>query len=110
MILGYTMSAVFAFIVPFFKALDFSDVQGYQAKTAWPFIGSVCDLYLTCMLWFILDSQKLPAIFKDRHYSYAAMDVIKANASFAVLDSSFEVKKNPMTMNSIGSMNQPISV
>ncbi len=45
------------------------------------------------MLWFILDSQKLPAIFKDRHKSYAVVDVIKTNVSLAVLDSSFESEK-----------------
>jgi hypothetical protein len=31
MIFGYTTSTVFALIVPYVKALDFSNVQGFQA-------------------------------------------------------------------------------
>ncbi len=52
-ILGYTVSSIFAFNVHY-KRSDDSLNSLLEAFGAWTIIGGASDLFLTCMLWFIL--------------------------------------------------------
>ena len=50
-------------------------------STAFDFFAGSADLFLSIMLWFILDDRKAPAILVDGDRVYAVSDVIKASQS-----------------------------
>ncbi len=45
------------------------------------FFGGLADIFLSLMLWFILDSQKQATVFVDGNRVYAVDDVIKVRNS-----------------------------
>ena len=49
--------------------------------SAFYFFGGVADVFLSVMLWFILDSKKLPIVYVDGHRIYSVGSVIKVNSS-----------------------------
>ena len=61
---------------------NFSAVTNDIAST-WTCFGAVADIFLSCMMWFILDTNKGPDfIIDERHRSsYAVLDVIKQRGS-----------------------------
>ena len=51
--------------------------SGDLVKTAWFFCGGLLDLFLSVILWTILDDQKSPALLVDSNRVYAVLDVTK---------------------------------
>ena len=49
--------------------------------TAFYFFEGVGDLFLSLILWFILDDERLPAFIVDGDRVYSVRDVIKADDS-----------------------------
>jgi hypothetical protein len=42
------------------------------------FFSAVLDLFLSTILWFILDDEKSPAVLVDKNKVYAVIDVTQA--------------------------------
>ena len=85
LILGYTVVGIAAFET---YSHDRILISYFKAQTAWTCIGGACDLFLTCMIWFVLDDHKEQNIFLDGNYSYAIVDVVKLRNSTIGEDSS----------------------
>ena len=62
--LAYTVSQ---FILIFYK----NETQTYRMLSAFFFFGSLADLFLSLMLWFILDSEKAATVLVDGDRVYA---------------------------------------
>ena len=62
--LAYTVSQ---FIIIFEKNLT----QEYRMTSAFYFFGGLADLFLSLMLWFILDSEKAATVLVDGDRVYA---------------------------------------
>ncbi len=60
--------------------------QLYRMQSAFIFFGGMADLFLTVMLWFILDSEKTVNLMLDGERVYAVTNVIKANDSSVNID------------------------
>ena len=48
-----------------------------RSEFAWTAIGAFQDLFLTCMVWFILDLDGSVSVIKIGTYTYVTVDVIK---------------------------------
>lgn len=46
-------------------------------------VGGALDIFIACMIWFIIDESAAPSIVRDekRKVSYHVLDVIKRNES-----------------------------
>ena len=88
LIIIFTVSSIFTFNVPTTNGSNGDLALGLSVSTAWTMIGGVCDLFLTCFLWFIFDDKRSPNIFRQGTNSYAVIDVIKVRESTSVQDSS----------------------
>ncbi len=53
-----------------------SETQNLRMESAFTFFGGLADIFLSLMLWFILDSQKQAAVLVDGNRVYAVADVI----------------------------------
>ena len=81
LILGYTFVSILRFNVP-----STNGSEGFTANTTniaslWTVFGGVSDIFLSCIMWFIMDEESAPDFVLDErnHYSYAVMDVVKAH-------------------------------
>ena len=61
-------------------------VQSLKTTSVWTVIGGVCDLFLICMIWFVLDESNRTTIYQDSRQSYAIMDVIQPKTSISDTD------------------------
>ncbi len=77
--LAYSLTQV---IIIFYKNVT----QDYRMTSAFIFFGGLADIFLSVMLWFILDSQKQSTVFVDSNRVYAVADVIKSQDSSVNLD------------------------
>ncbi len=50
--------------------------ENLRVNTAILFFSAVLDLFLSVILWFVLDDEKSPAVFVDENKVYAVIDVI----------------------------------
>lgn len=50
------------------------------------FFGGAADLFLSVMLWFILDEEEKPKLFVDADRVYVVQDVIKTNHNSVNID------------------------
>ena len=50
-------------------------------KTAFVFFGGLADLFLSLMLWFILDSEKAASVLVDGDRVYVVQDFIRQSFS-----------------------------
>jgi len=50
-------------------------------NAAFIFFGGLADLFLSLMLWFILDSEKAMTVLLDGERVYSVIDVIRLSAS-----------------------------
>ena len=50
------------------------------------FFGGAADLFLSVMLWFILDEEEKPKLFVDADRVYVVQDVIKKNHNSVNID------------------------
>ena len=53
----------------------------YRMATTFTFFSAVGDLFLSVILWFILDDERLPAFIADGDRVYPVIEVIKAEDS-----------------------------
>ena len=61
-------------------------------NTAYYFFGGAADLFLSLMLWFILDLEKTPALFVDGDRVYAVTNVIGQNDSSSSINCDDEIQ------------------
>jgi len=73
-ILAYTVLSIFVFIA---DGNWMSYATYYRIETAWTFVGAASDLFLTCMIWYILDENATPVVLKQGRFAYAVVDVIR---------------------------------
>ena len=50
-------------------------------ETAFYFFGGAADLFLSIMLWFILDDKQAPAVLLDGDRSYSVVEVLRTAQS-----------------------------
>ena len=74
MILTYTILSILRFNVP---ATNKSNAVGYRVESVWTFVGGLSDLFITVMVWFILDDKAKIDIFTQGDRSYAVMNVVR---------------------------------
>ena len=55
--------------------------RNYRMDSAFIFLSGMTDLFLSVMMWFILDTEKENKIFIDGNRTYAVRDIIKDSAS-----------------------------
>jgi len=55
--------------------------RNYRMDSAFIFLSGMTDLFLSVMMWFILDTEKANKIFIDGNRTYAVRDIIKDSAS-----------------------------
>jgi hypothetical protein len=72
----YTITSVFYFNVPY------TDGQGtvattFKTEAVWTLIGCFCDLFLICMIWFIMNNKQQQVLLQDGHHSYPILEVVK---------------------------------
>ncbi len=72
--LAYTLTQV---ILIFNK----NRTQYYRMNSAFYFFGGLADIFLSSMLWFILDSQKQATVLVDGNRVYSVADVINPRLS-----------------------------
>ena len=58
-----------------------NDTQAARMYSAFLFFGGLADMFLSIMLWFILDSEKVPSVFVDGERIYAVTEVIRVRDS-----------------------------
>ena len=64
LIFGYTITSVLNFNIPATNAVNGGSLEiAFKVDTAWTFIGGFSDLFITCMLWFIIEDKHLPTLF-----------------------------------------------
>ncbi len=68
--LAYTISQ---FSMLFYK----NSTQSLRMESAFVFFGGLADLFLSLMLWFIFDTEKVVAFVVDGDKVYAVQEVIK---------------------------------
>ncbi len=56
-------------------------IQDYRMLSAFTFFGGLADIFLSVMLWFILDSQKQATVLVDSNRVYSVADVINPRHS-----------------------------
>jgi hypothetical protein len=68
-----------------------------RMSTAFYFCGGAADLFLSLMLWFILDNQKTPTVLVEGNRVYAVVEVIKGRESLnsSKCDSDEETEAQP---------------
>jgi len=59
----------------------YSKVVLYQVTAVWTFVGGVSDIFITCMLWFILDFNSSPVIQRHGDRVYPILDVVRERSS-----------------------------
>ena len=66
----------------------------YRSKTAFVFISGVLDIFVACMMWFIVDEDGRPDFIVDERtsISYPIEDVIFNTQSDKNSDTSFEIE------------------
>ncbi len=72
--LAYTLTQA---IIVFHKSIT----QNFRMYSAFYFFGGLADIFLSIMLWFILDSQKQAAVLVDGNRVYSVADVINPRLS-----------------------------
>lgn len=84
LILGYTLVSILRFNVPSTNGTGGSfSVTTNAIASLWTVFGGVSDIFLSCIMWFIMDEESSPDFVIDErnHYSYAVMEVVKPHQS-----------------------------
>jgi hypothetical protein len=61
--------------------LGLTVVEETRMNSAFTFFGGLADMFLSIMLWFILDSKKSPALLVDGDKVYAVTEVVNPRHS-----------------------------
>ncbi len=64
-----------------------STLSYYRLKTTFVIFGGTADVFLSVMLWFILNDDQTVTVFVDGNRAYSVVDVIQTNNSLVNLDS-----------------------
>ena len=56
-------------------------IQTHRMQTAQYFFGGLADLFLSVMIWFILDTSKAPTVYIDGERVYVVSNVIKSGTT-----------------------------
>ena len=59
------------------------------------FFGGLADIFITCMIWFVLDDKGTPDIFMHGAYSYPVLNVVKEEGSVLVNDDANDGEEEP---------------
>lgn len=89
--IGVTLAFSITQTLPLFKN---SATQVYRMLTAFFFFGGASDLFLSLMLWFILDDYKTPALFIDGDKVYTVANIIKMRESTINSDNGSEEEED----------------
>ena len=54
-----------------------STLTSYRIETVWTLISGLADLFISCMLWFIM-AEKAPDVIKQGNRAYNVLDVVKS--------------------------------
>jgi hypothetical protein len=96
LLLGYTIVSILSFnVLNTNGPTNGISVFLFRGMTALAFFGALSDLFLTSMLWFILEEKGAPSIFMDEKNdkTYAVLDVIAShNSSRNSADSSINLE------------------
>jgi len=76
LVFTYTIISIFYFVVPATNGSGGS-VAFYRCSYAWTLVGGAADLFITCIIWFILDNNAPNDIFRHGTWTYAMLEVIK---------------------------------
>ncbi len=71
--IGVTLAYTFTQAILIFNK---NNTQEFRMESAFIFFGGLADMFLSVMLWFILDSQKEATVLVDGDRVYAVADVI----------------------------------
>ena len=63
LILLYTALSILHYNVKATNGDNGNPVLLSKVIVAWTFVGGIADLFITCMLWFILDGKTTPDMF-----------------------------------------------
>ena len=81
--IGVTLAYTFAQAILIFNK---TNTQNFRMYSAFTFFGGLAEIFLSVMLWFVLDTQKQAAVFVDGSRVYAVASVIKSQHSSVNLD------------------------
>ncbi len=100
--LAYTLSQ---FIIIF----DENPVQDLRMKSAFYFFSGLADLFLSLMLWFILNREKAATMLLDGDRVYVVQDVIRPKHSFINEDCIEEELQEYISFEDVSSRNTSVS-
>lgn len=83
LILAYTVLNIMRFNVSRFDGGDGDNAAKYRVETAWVLFGGFQDLFLTCMMFLMIDEEQRVNFLHDekRNVNIAILDVINAEAT-----------------------------
>ena len=68
--------------------------QNFRMQSAFTFFGGLAEMFLSVILWFILDSEKTSAFYLDGDRLYAITEVISARNSGINIDCNEELEQD----------------
>ena len=77
-------------IVQIFQIFSKNKTENYRMQTAFIFFGGLSDVFLSLMLWFILDEDKPQLVQLDGDRVYTVTDVIKEGRYSATSITTYE--------------------
>lgn len=84
---GFTLSAILLFNVPLTNGTRGVSAITYRVQSAWTFFSAIQDIFLACMMFFILDEKSVDILVDERfHVSYPVIDVINHKESLDLHD------------------------
>ena len=63
-----------------------STLSYYRLKTTYVIFGATADVFLSVMMWFVMDEKKDMTVFIDGNRAYSVVDVVKTDHSSVNLD------------------------
>ena len=51
--------------------------NAFKFETSLTFFSAASDLFITCMLWFIIDEESAPDILRSGDHTYAILQVVE---------------------------------
>ena len=95
-ILGYTVLSILILNCE----TILSTLSYYRLKTTFVIFGGTADVFLSVMLWFILNDDQTVTVFVDGNRAYSVVDVIQTNYSVVNSDSDYSQEDRENYFNS----------
>lgn len=77
LILAYTVVSLLHTNGPLARIFGITRLAEKRIATTWTFIGGVAEIFITCMLWFIMDDTSTPYLLRRGDDVYAVLEVIR---------------------------------